>query len=82
MHKWLLHAQKLGQCAHSPPGGFSAPLASVNKLCIFGGTTVCSYAFWALGDKLGFDFFGSFMLSGVGSIIGVYLGWKLAQKLQ
>ncbi|MES1166767.1 MAG: hypothetical protein ABUL68_02095 [Pseudomonadota bacterium] len=53
----------------------------MNKLCIFGGTTVCSYAFWALGDALGFSFFGSFMLSGLGSIVGVYLGWKLAQRL-
>jgi uncharacterized membrane protein YfcA len=55
---------------------------AVNKLCIFGGTTVCSYAFWALGDALGFSFFGSFMLSGLGSIVGVYLGWRLAQRLE
>ena len=30
---------------------------------------------------LGFEFFVNFLLSGVGSIAGVYAGWKLAQKL-
>ena len=41
-----------------------------------------SYAFWALGDAVfGFEFFGSFLLSGVGGVLGVYGGWKLAQKL-
>jgi len=54
----------------------------VTKLCIFVGTTVGSYAFWALGDSVfGFEFFGSFLLSGIGSVLGVYGGWKLAQKL-
>jgi hypothetical protein len=54
----------------------------MNKLCIFAGTTVCSYAFWAIGDALGFSFFASFMLSGVGSIVGVYLGWKIARRFE
>ena len=54
----------------------------VTKLCIFVGTTVGSYAFWALGDSFfGFEFFGSFLLSGIGSVLGVYGGWKVAQKL-
>lgn len=39
----------------------------MSKLCIVVGTTVCSYAFWAIGAALGFSFFASFMLSGVGS---------------
>ena len=43
----------------------------MTKLCIFGGTTIFSYAFWYLGDLLGFSFFGSFLLSGVGSVVGV-----------
>lgn len=57
-------------------------LTSVTKLCIFVGTTIGGYAFWALGDFLGFDFIWSFLLSGVGSIVGVYAGWKLARKLE
>ncbi len=55
-------------------------LPAVNKLCIFAGTTIFSYVFWYLGDLLGFPFFGSFLLSGVGSIVGVWLGWKVAQR--
>ena len=54
----------------------------MTKLCIFVGMTVGSYGFWALGDFVGFDFLGSFLLSGVGSILGVYAGWKLARKLE
>jgi hypothetical protein len=54
----------------------------VNKLCIFGGTTVVSYAFWYLGELFGMGFFGCFLLSGVGSIVGVWLGWKIAQRFQ
>jgi hypothetical protein len=55
----------------------------VNKLCILVGTTVGSYAFWALGDSvLGLGFGWSFVLSGVGSIVGVVAGWKLARKLE
>ena len=75
-------AQIYAAPACSLRGFFPASLATVNKLCIFGGTIVGSYACWALGDALGLSFFGSFLLSGVGSIAGVYLGWKLAQKIE
>jgi hypothetical protein len=52
------------------------------KICIFAGTMVGGYAFWAMGDSLlGLDFAWSFMLSGVGSIVGVFVGWKIARKL-
>ena len=68
--------------ARSPWGGFPVSMAAVNKLRIFGGTIVGSDGFWALGHALRLSFFGSFMLSGVGSIAGVYLGWKLAQKIE
>jgi len=51
----------------------------VNKLCIFGGTMVFSYAGWYLGVLLGFEFFGCFLVSSVGSVFGVWAGWKIAQ---
>jgi uncharacterized membrane protein YfcA len=54
----------------------------VTKLCIFLGTTVGSYAGWAAGDALGWGFLGAFVVSGVGSVLGVYAGWKLARKLE
>jgi hypothetical protein len=63
------------------PLGEIRPHTTMNKLCIFGGTTVFGYAGWFVGELLGFDFFGCFLLSGLGSILGVWLGWKLAQKL-
>ncbi|MBI2518724.1 MAG: hypothetical protein HYV95_17755 [Opitutae bacterium] len=52
------------------------------KLCIFVGTTLGGYLFWFLADAAGLGFGWAFVLSGVGSLVGVYAGWKLAQKLQ
>jgi hypothetical protein len=49
------------------------------KLCIFVGTTAGSGAFGYAGDALGLSFLWSFMLSGVGGVLGVYAGWKVAQ---
>ena len=55
----------------------------MTKLCIFSGTTVFGIGGGMLAGALGMDTFslGSFVLSGVGSVVGVYAGWKLAQKL-
>jgi hypothetical protein len=55
----------------------------VTKLCIFAGTTVFGILGSVLAGAFGMDMFslGSFMLSGVGSIVGVYAGWKFAQRL-
>jgi uncharacterized membrane protein YfcA len=54
----------------------------VNRLCILVGTALGGYAGWALPDYLGWDFGWCFVVSGVGSIVGVWLGWKLARKLE
>lgn len=54
----------------------------VERLCIFVGTTVAGYAGWYLGAAAGLEFFGCFLLSGVGSVAGVWLGWKLARRLR
>ncbi len=51
----------------------------MQRLCIFVGMTVVGYAFWYLGVLLGFEFFGCFLISGLGSIVGVWVGWKVAQ---
>jgi len=50
------------------------------KLCIFVGTTVGGLVFGYAGDALGFSFLWSFILSGIGSVVGVYAGWKIAQR--
>ena len=54
----------------------------MRKLCIGVGTFVGSYVFWAIPDYFGASFFVSFLISGVGSIVGVWAGWKLALKLE
>lgn len=55
----------------------------MNKLCILVGTTVFGIAGSMLAGALGMDTFslGGFLLSGVGSIFGVWAGWKVARKL-
>lgn len=53
----------------------------MTKLCIFVGTTIGGYVGWYLGDLCGLGFWGAFLVSGVGSVAGVYGGWKLARKL-
>jgi len=54
----------------------------MTKLCIFVGTTIGGYVGWYLGDVAGLGFGWSFVISGVGSIVGVWAGWKLARKLE
>ena len=52
------------------------------KLCIFVGMSVGSWAGWAgwaLGESGGV--MTAFLVSGVGSLVGVYLGWRAARAL-
>ena len=55
----------------------------VTKLCIFVGTNVGGIAGSMLAGAFDMGPFSlvGFLLSGVGSIVGVYAGWKVAQKL-
>ena len=50
------------------------------KLCIFAGTAIFGTLGGILANLLGMDTFslGSFVLSGIGSMVGVYVGWKVA----
>ncbi len=52
------------------------------KLCIFVGTTVVGTLFGVAADALGCSFLWSFIISGVGSVVGVWAGWKVAQHLK
>lgn len=51
------------------------------KLCIFVGTTLGGYGAWYLAECLGWDFFACFLVSSLGSIAGVYFGWKIGRRL-
>ena len=69
-------------CAHRTDLDPRPPRShSVNKLCIFAGTMLGGYGGWYLGDALGLGMLGAYLVSGVGSVVGVWLGWKLARKL-
>ena len=52
------------------------------KLCIFVAVTICSYAGWFAGDAMGLGFGWSFVLSSIGSVAGVFLGWKVARRFE
>ena len=43
--------------------------------------SVFNYLGWVLADLLGFEIFGCFILSGLVSLIGVWIGWRVASKL-
>jgi hypothetical protein len=49
------------------------------KLCIFVAVNVGGCAGWELGEHFGL--MTAFVASGVGSIVGVYLGWLVARRL-
>ena len=54
----------------------------MTKLCILVGTTIGSYGFWAVGEKIGLGFGWCFVLSSIGSLLGVYGGWKAARRFE
>jgi len=54
----------------------------MDKFCIFVGTMIGGYAFWYLGEWCGFDFTWCFLLSGLGSMVGVYAGWKFMRQFK
>jgi len=54
----------------------------MNKLLTLGGATLLGYAGWWLADAAGLGLFGAFLAGGLGSLAGVWLGWKLARRLE
>lgn len=48
------------------------------KLCIFVGINVGGYIGWSLAEPYGM--MTAFLVSGVGSIVGVYAGWWVARR--
>ena len=52
----------------------------MNKLCTLAGATLVGWAGWLVGEAVGFELMGCFVLSSIGSVVGVWLGWKLARR--
>ena len=47
----------------------------VNKLCIFVAMTLLGWVGWWIGSYIGF--MTAYIVSGVGSMLGVYVGWRI-----
>ena len=47
----------------------------MTKLCMFVGMTVFGWIGWWLGAQIGFT--TAFVLSGVASMAGIYVGWRI-----
>ena len=52
----------------------------MHKLCIFAGMTLVGYVAGYLVS--GFGMMTEIIVSGIGSMVGVYLGWKLARRIE
>ncbi len=50
------------------------------KLCILVGITVFGFAFGWGADALGCELFASFLWSGLGSLVGCWVGWKVHES--
>jgi hypothetical protein len=64
----------------SPPAVYFVPLPAMMKLCIFVGMTAGGCIGYFVPASLGL--WWAYFISGIGSIAGVYLGWKLARHLE
>ena len=47
----------------------------MNRLFIFIGMTVFGWLGWWIGERFGFA--TAFILSGIASMVGVYVGWRI-----
>jgi hypothetical protein len=51
----------------------------MNRLPMFVGMTVGGYIGWWVGDYLGFGLMGTFLISSLGSLVGIYVAWRLVR---
>lgn len=72
-HQWRLSWTTI-RCGHS-----TGLHSTMTRLLIFIGMVVGGYVGWWLGDYLGLGLMGTFLLSTLGSAVGVCLGWKVGR---
>lgn len=63
-----------------PPAGHGFPARAVAKLCMFLGVSIVGFAFGWVADALGCGIMAAFFWSGVGSMLGCWLGWKIHNR--
>lgn len=61
-----------------PRGPAHALSGMAMKLCIFTGINLGGYVGWELGERFGT--MTAFILSGLGSVVGVWAGWRVARR--
>jgi hypothetical protein len=49
----------------------------MERLLMFIGMTIGGYVGWWAGDCFGFDLMGEFLVSSVGSILGIVVAWRI-----
>ena len=47
----------------------------MNRLLMFVGMTVGGYVGWWTGDYFGFELMGTFLISSLGSLVGIVAAW-------
>ncbi len=51
----------------------------MNNLCIYGSATVLGYLGWVAASPLGIGW--AFAISGAATLVGVFIGWKIARRI-
>ena len=51
----------------------------MSKTLIYIGMAVGGWIGWWLGEKMGFELMGTFLVSSLGSFAGVYLTWRFTR---
>ena len=52
----------------------------MNRLLMFVGMTLGGSAGWWAGDYIGLGLMGTFLVSTLGSIVGVYVTWRITTE--
>jgi hypothetical protein len=50
----------------------------MTRTLMFMGTTIGGYVGWWAGETLGFDLMGTFLMSSLGTLIGIFAAWKVS----
>ena len=66
-----------GRLATKGYGNENTESLTMYRLLIFIGMILGGYVGWWAGEYVGLGFMGAFLVSSVGSAVGVYLVWKL-----
>ena len=49
----------------------------MNRMLMFIGLTVGGYLGWWAGEAIGFGLMGTFLVSSLGSLVGIYVAWRV-----